>query len=152
MSDVKPSGSGQAATPWSALALTLLALFFGVGPLIVAVSNLEKMNVLDSKSARFFTWGTAGLLGCLLLLIWSINPKGFDANPEQALLPLSIGSPVACYLVMGATFRGWRERHPGVRPRSWYTAILPSLGWSLLVAALGVFLIALFSAIFPKDL
>ncbi|HZT97640.1 MAG TPA: hypothetical protein VFB34_12470 [Chloroflexota bacterium] len=143
--------TGPQTKPWSAITLAVLGLVFGVGALIVSVSNLEKLNVLDSRTARFFSWCTVVLLACLLLLIWSINPKGFDAQPEQALLPLSLGSPIASYLVLAPAFRRWREEHPTLPPRPWYTAVLPSLGWSLLVAALGVVLIGVFSAIFTRS-
>ena len=102
--------------PWSPVALTLLSLVIGVGALIVAVRNLQRLEAIDSRAARFYTWATIGLMASVFVLIWSFNPKTFGHSAGQ-LLPVSLGAPVACYLIQINSFRQWKQQHPDIQMR-----------------------------------
>jgi hypothetical protein len=133
--------------PWSPVALTFLSLLLGVGALIVAVRNLERLEAIDSRTARFYTWATIALMAAIFLLIWSFNPKTFGHSAGQ-LLPVSLGAPVACYLMQINSFRQWRQQHPDIQMRPWYTALPLMVGYSLIVVVLAGIVIGVLQAIF----
>jgi len=119
----------------------------GVGALILAVRNLERLQAIDSRTARFYTWATVALMASIFVLIWSFNPKTFGHSAGQ-LLPVSLGAPVACYLIQINSFRQWRQTHPDIQTRSWYTALLPMLGFALIVVALAGIVIGVLQSVF----
>jgi cation transporter-like permease len=133
--------------PWSPLALTLLSLVLGVGALIMAVRNLERLEAIDSRTTRFYTWATVALMAAIFVLIWSFNPKTFGHSAAQ-LLPVSLGAPVACYLIQINSFRQWRQLHPDAQTRPWYTSLLPMIGFALLVVVLAGIVIGILQSIF----
>ena len=138
--------------PWSPLALTLLALVLPLGAPIVAVRNLERLDAIDGRTARFYTWAAAALIASIYVLIWSFDPRMLDPNAigkhAGQLLPVSIGAPVACYMIQINSFRKWRQSHPEGEIRPWYSALLPMVGLELLVVILASVAIDVLRGIF----
>jgi cation transporter-like permease len=113
----------------------------------MAVRNLERLEAIDSRTTRFYTWATVALMAAIFVLIWSFNPKTFGHSAAQ-LLPVSLGAPVACYLIQINSFRQWRQLHPDAQTRPWYTSLLPMIGFALLVVVLAGIVIGILQSIF----
>lgn len=134
--------------PWSPMALTVMSLFFGLGAMVMSVRNLRRLGVIDEQTARFYSWGTVVLLACIILLIWSFNPKAFFKVPQQQLAPLTLTLPFAVFFLQIRSFRRWRADHPNTSTRPWYTALLPVIGITLITVLCAVVAIDVFGIAF----
>ena len=150
MNRTPPINAGPDSRPWSPLALTVLSLVFGLGAIVVAVRNLERLGFLEAKLARFYFWTTVVFLASVLLLIWSVNPHAFEHTPAQQVAPLSIASPLAVYFLQILPFRRWRLQYPAADTRPWFTAILPVVAMTVVTVALAVIVIEIFALIFGR--
>lgn len=137
--------------PWSLAALTILSLFCWPGAIVLSVRNLQYLGVYDEKTARFYAWATAAFLASLLLLTWSFDPKAFEKTPEQQALPITLLSPLVCYLIQVIPFRRWRLAHPAQPTRPWYSSILPAIVTALATIVVALAAISIVQVAMPKS-
>jgi hypothetical protein len=71
----------------------------------------------------------------ILVYVAQKDKSGRFAIDSQALLVISVGVAVACYLAQGAAYRTWRAAHPLEPAGSVLEAIALTLVYYLLTAA-----------------
>jgi hypothetical protein len=120
------------------------------GGAILTVRNLERLGELTAKTARrllillvlVFAVGLA-----ILVYVAQKDKTGHFVIDSQALLVISVGVAVACYLAQGAAYRTWRTAHPTEQAGSVLEAVALTLIYYLLTAAAAAPLIVIAAAL-----